>query len=287
MSALCDQPNTMRLVVGTVAWLWVAACAAQTHTLLQSSQTESQCALSPQKLRTLLPEQVLLQYLAALSEEERMHYQSPLQKAQLRCEMAVERLLSTEAKRRHLDRNAKVKRGYQQLLARTLSEQEFSVLADSEISDAEVNAYYEAHQEEFIRPPKRRARFIILDSPIKARRVLGLALRASDRGFAQLARRMSDDRRNRNTKGKGPWMYPDNNWIDPAIVAAAFALEKEGQIWPKPVQLSDERFAVVRLVGIGEAEEMELDEVADAIRSRIRHETLQKTRRQFLKKLAD
>jgi peptidyl-prolyl cis-trans isomerase C len=144
------------------------------------------------------------------------------------------------------------------------------------VSDAEVAAYFEAHQDEFNKPEQVRASQIVVSSQATAQRVLRqiLASPSDMRLFRQLAEQHNTDPATRDRFGDiGFFSRPAERQTDepevPAEVAeAAFSMETIGTVHPQLVR-SSQGFHIVKITGRRAPLRRTLEEAARPIRHRL------------------
>lgn len=206
--------------------------------------------------------------------------------------MIVDNLANTEAfaayaERAELKGLDKVKREVREAAARQLvlsaKEQE------KKVSDEEVKKYFDAHPDRFLQGELRRASVILVKDKAAAEALAKKAAKADTKGFAELARSNSVNVQTRMRGGDlryfnrdgiplqllsmyaaAPEQAPKDSNVDPAIVAAAFALDTVGQT--SPVTEVGENFAIVRLTGKREPQFKTWKEAAPHIRTQLRQE---------------
>ncbi|NPV45425.1 MAG: hypothetical protein HPY69_00595 [Armatimonadetes bacterium] len=145
-----------------------------------------------------------------------------------------------------------------------------------DLSEAEVEAYYQAHLAEFSRGEQVRARLMLFSQRENAEAVAE-ALKAPDADFAGLAKAFSEDPATRE-KG-GDMGYFSREDYAREISDAAFALN--------PGETSDiltvpDGYAIVRVEGRRPAGPIPLAEIAPAVRARMELELLEAARLDWL-----
>ncbi|MET0344528.1 MAG: peptidyl-prolyl cis-trans isomerase [Polyangiales bacterium] len=205
-------------------------------------------------------------------------------RAQLR--QLVDDMLRTELLAREAD-----KRGYGRdpAVGRTVKESAAQALVRAEVEDKvtpqsipqdDVRAYYDAHPDEFHRPPMRRASLIVVGAADEAARIAGEAKKADARGFAELAKQHSQDS---DTKAHGGDLgyitrEPSAGRSEPSVAegvrAATFALAQVGDT-SAPIALDDGRQAIVRLAGERPARHQSVDDAGPSIRAKLWRERRQ------------
>jgi peptidyl-prolyl cis-trans isomerase D len=183
-------------------------------------QTDSQFDLA--KYQRWLTSSVAQQYLPALEAQ----YREQLQRTKLFRVVTSDIYLSDAALwQRYRDENEKVKVGLTAIIPR-------NVVADStiKVSDAEIAAYYKAHQDEFKRPRTAFLSFVALPRVATSADTAEMRARADSvrqeiiggAPFAEVAQRESADSASAAKGGDlGEWT---KGTMDPAFDSAAFSL---------------------------------------------------------------
>ena len=130
-------------------------------------------------------------------------------------------------------------------------------MANAEVNDADVIAYFAAHADDFQRPALRRPSHIQLSDRAEAEAVRKSLVGASVEQFASVARQRSLDERTRKQGGQlgycdeqgQPWEGTGAQGCPVALAKAVFALAKSGELAPEPVE-HDGAFSVVMLTGL-------------------------------------
>jgi peptidyl-prolyl cis-trans isomerase C len=233
--------------------------------------------------------------LAQKSPYLRARWSSPERRRELLDEMVKFELLAREAQRRGLDKDDEVIRTKKQVMIQQMMKSEFEdkvKLAD--ITDAEIEAYYKAHPEEFNKPAQMRASHILVKDEAKAKQLLKQVLdnQQDNALFRDLARKHSEDAATKDRFGdlqffslpgqrvEGDPVVPD------AVAEAAFKLDKIGEVVPQLVK-SEQGFHIVRLMG----KRKELARTLEHARRPIQHKLWREKREQaiesFVKSLRD
>jgi peptidyl-prolyl cis-trans isomerase C len=207
----------------------------------------------------------------------RARYNSPERRRELLDQMVRFELFAQEAERRELDQLPDVQRTRKQVLIRRFLKAEFEDRIQlTDVSDADVQAYYESHQDEFNKPEQVRASHIVFSSQATAQRVLRQILQSpSDmRLFRQLAEAHNVDPATRDRFGdigffsRTAERQADEPEVPPEVAEVAFALETIGAVHPQLVR-SSQGFHIVKLTGRRAPLRRTLEEASRPIRHRL------------------
>lgn len=207
----------------------------------------------------------------------RARYNSPERRRELLDQMVRFELLAQEADARGFDDLPDVQRTRKQVLIRRFLKREFEDRIQlTDITDAEVQAYYEAHTSEFNKPEQVRASQIVFASEATAQRVLRQILQAPNdmRLFRQLAEQHNIDTVTRDRFGDlGFFSRPAERQADepqvPAEVAdAVFALDTIGAVHPQLIHTS-QGFHIVKITGRRAPLRRSLEDASRPIRHRL------------------
>lgn len=147
-------------------------------------------------------------------------------------DVVEEELLYREALRLGLDKDPKV----QKVMVNTLLRNEvYSSVRNSDFTDEVLEAYYNAHKDEFIVPEKVQIKRILVKSgdtrsDDEAHRLAFAAferVRANPEGFADIAAEVSEDPYRRRGGDVGFVSREGKPGLDPALVDAAFRMETD------------------------------------------------------------
>ena len=111
--------------------------------------------------------------LDRMDQFNRMRYQSKDRRRELLEEMIDVELLAAEAKRLGLDKQPQAQDAVRTILRDAiLAEARGTVPAPARIPEAEIRAYYDAHQDKFVEPERRRVAAIVMTDKAEAQKVL-------------------------------------------------------------------------------------------------------------------
>jgi peptidyl-prolyl cis-trans isomerase C len=249
------------LVVGGLLWAPVSACSKPKHAAPAKQAQKHGLSADQAKLPLVVigEETVTLgQFAEQIAEKSpylRARYASPARRRELLDELVKFELMANEAKRRGLDKSEDVERAKRTVMVQQMMKAEFEDKVKlSDIGDAEIEAYYKAHPEEFNKPAQVRASQIVVKDENKAKRVLKLASDAKDEeAFRKLVSEYSE---HAESKAEGGDLHffsrpeeraPNEPDIPAAVANAAFKLENSGDVFPDLVQ-TPQGFHIVRLV---------------------------------------
>ena len=216
--------------------------------------------------------------LADQSPYLRARYNSPERRREFLDNMIRFELLAQEAERRGLDELPEVQKLRKQMMIQQLMREQFEDRIQlDDVTDAEVEAYYDAHRNEFHKPEQVRASHIRFTDRARAQRVLAQILARPD--DAALFRRLTEEHNtDEDTQGarRGDLRFfsqdgsrgDDQDPVPGPVAAAAFALERIGAVHPELVEV-DGAFHIVKLTGRRAALHRTLEEASRPIRNRI------------------
>lgn len=202
--------------------------------------------------------------LERMDQFDRLRYQTKERRRELLGEIVDLELLAQEARRRGLDKQPEVEEAVRQVLRdAALAKARDQVPAPAEIPAAEVRAYYEANQDKFIEPERRRVAAIVLADEAEAQKVLEAAKNApSAQAWGELVQKHSITAGVRKGPTDPTELQGDlgivgppgdakggNARVLPPVRAAVFKLAKAGAVGPEVIS-ADGKFWVIRLMGI-------------------------------------
>lgn len=174
-------------------------------------------------------------------------------------------------------------------------------LEEITVTDAEIEAHYATHRDDYALPARYRAAIVFYEIPpgtppetraeieARAHRALeeAAALDPSVLHFGPLARRDSAHRASRYQGGVIGWLSPAlagrSRW-EPELLDAVFALGEPGELAP-PVR-TEQGLYLVRLVALEPSRIQPLGRVRDGIRQRLLQDQRAELRRTFDRELA-
>lgn len=266
------------------AGLWLSACggggssedAALTHGLTEDQAKAVLVKIGERQITV----GEFADRLAAESPYIRPRYNNPENRRDYLNNMIDFELLVLEAKRLGLDSAPIVREAREKKMVEVMiRERIHGEIQASAISDAEIQAEYEAHPETYHQPEQRRAEHILVADAARAAHLIARLNRAEDKdtAFQELTTRFSQDDLTRARFGdlrffsRTPEPSPaaaDTSPIPLAVRDAAFAIEDLGDVYPEPVR-SAAGFHVVRLRAIRPALQRSLEEARRVIQSKL------------------
>jgi parvulin-like peptidyl-prolyl isomerase len=134
------------------------------------------------------------QTLADMPEYERIRYQAVDRRKELLKGMIDVQLLADEAKKRGLDKDPQVQEELRQVLVAWMRGRLLAELpAPSEIPEAEVRAYYDAHADQYREPERRRISQVLTKDEAKARAAYEEAKGATPAAWGAVVRKFSEE----------------------------------------------------------------------------------------------
>jgi parvulin-like peptidyl-prolyl isomerase len=215
-------------------------------------------------------------------------------------ELITGELLAKEAFRIGLDRRPDIRLKIQQILAQSLLEGKVNKpVREREITDRELQAYYNEHIDEFQRPAQvRLADIFIAVNPaassgqrkqkkVQAEKALAEVLAHKDErlGFGRRILKYSDT----------PEKYPKGNTgffdiegkpvgLDTKLAREAFKLEKVGQVCEKLVEAAD-GYHIIMLAGKRDAVNTPFERVKEQLRPRMYRERIELAQNEYIESL--
>lgn len=217
--------------------------------------------------------------------EDRLNNQSPYvrsryagieQKKEFLENLVKFEVLAGEARKQGLDRDPEVVRTMKQVMIQKLLKQRFDKLKAEDISDAELQKYFDTHQEEFNRPPEVRVSMLLVADEAAAKKVLAdpRSQGLENLGFRQLVSEYSIDQETKERGGDLRFFDANNRELPKELVDAAFKLVNVGDL--SPAIKTQRGVAVLKLTGQRRALVRMLTEVGPQIRAKLFREKRQK-----------
>jgi peptidyl-prolyl cis-trans isomerase C len=271
--AACDQPGTAKVdfrrrpVPGATGGTWVARFGGDTIT-----------------------DQELRQRFAEMNPYARARYQTLEQRRDYVEGLVRFELLAQEAVRQGLANDPEVVDAAKRVMVQLLLKKEVEGDA-SQVTDAQVAEYYQAHLSDYVKPAMTRLSHIFFTKEHRAQAEAVLAqvkaLAPLDyAGFAKLAREHSEDPRSKEIDGDLRFLTDEElaNRYGEAMVKAAAALVKVGDVASDLVE-TDKGFHIVKLQGRQVALNLSLEQARPSIQQVLLNEMKQDRFRALLDRL--
>jgi hypothetical protein len=226
----------------------------------------------------------------------RARFQAPEQRRALLRSWVDAELLAVEARNRGLDRDPSVQHAITSQLARQLESDLRANVPQPEVSDADIEQYYNEHRAEYDTPEQVRAAQLVVGNRTRADQLLADArAHASDDAYwRDLVRRETSDPVTRETGGDLGFFGPQGGiTVAPEVATAAFALHQTGEIAPTVIESAHggpshgPGFHIVRYISRREAVHRSLDEVRRAIRNRLWRERFDRAQNDAVRGLVE
>lgn len=183
-------------------------------------------------------------------------------------------VLAIAARRQGYARDPEVQRAAKESMVRRFTQQEINdKLKLENVTDAEVERFYQAHKADYVRPATVRASQIIVKERAKAHRVLAAAraLPSADlKAFRDLVARESEDEDSKQRGGDLTQLDRASSQVPRAVVNAAFALKEIGDL--SDLVSTDKGFVILKLTDRRPAVSHTLEEAKPEIQRRLLEE---------------
>ena len=214
--------------------------------------------------------------LAGQSPYLRARYASPERRKEFLDNMVRFELLALEAKKRGHEQQPEVDRVRRQMMVQQMMKEMFDDkgVKLSDITDAEIKAYYDANPAEFRKPAQRRASHILFKDKAKAEGVLKKLQAAPEdmELFRKLAEEHSQDPETKPRYGDLRFFSQEpaegENAPPKPVRDAVFGLDKTGALHAQVVQ-SEQGFHVVKMTGERAALDRSLEDARRLIQNRL------------------
>lgn len=229
------------------------------------------------------------------------HFQEPEQRRQLLDDLVYRAALVQAAEQAGLTRQPALRRRIEQVISNryvqdNLRREERGV----QISDAEVEAYYQQHADQYAVPARKRLAVLRIGleagagepawkaamARLEEARGKVAGLQSGVPHFGSLAQEYSDDSASRYRGGVIGWIAEgrsDRYSHDPSVIEAARALQEPGSL--SEVLRGRDGVYLVRLVESEPRQSRSLEQLAGGIRQRLLQERLETLERQFRQRL--
>lgn len=210
----------------------------------------------------------------------RARYHSPERRREFLENMVRFELLANEAEKRGYEKSDDVERVRKQVMVQQMMQDLFDKggLKLSDVSDAEIKAYYDANAAEFDKPAQVRASHILFKNKASAELALNALKQAPTdmELFRKIAQTENTDPATKDSFGDLRFFSatPDKNGetdepVRPdAVRKAAFSLSKVGDVYPQVVQ-SEQGFHLIKLTGQRAAMKRSLEDARRMIQNKL------------------
>ena len=289
MSRSCAK-HERRLAAIVVALVMASSAGCREKALQRGpGDGSSQAAnLSPQQASLVLAKvgesEITLGEFASTLERmdrfDRLRYRTPERRRELLEEMITVELLAHEAERRGLDKEPQTQEALRQILRDAiLKDARKGARGPAEFTKAEVEAYYNAHKNNYMEPERRRISHVVVSDKKKAEGLLEKAKEITEHAaWGKFVLEHSDEYKEREyagpteTAGDLGLVGPpgDRRGANPRVAetvrAAVFRVDRVGNVFDKVVPDEDGKFHIVRLVGVNKAHARSFEEAERTIR---------------------
>jgi peptidyl-prolyl cis-trans isomerase C len=197
-------------------------------------------------------------------------------------------VLASEARKQGLHRDPEVIRRVKRVMIdRLMEKMHASLVKIEDITDKDVESYYQAQRQLYHQPPKARASWIVTATEAEARTVLAEAKKKPTdmKHFAVLAAQHNLDPETKARRGDLDFFDKDTKKVPQAVVEAVFAVKGNWQL-VGPVQLPADGkvkgWAVAMKTGEIEAIDRPLAMEKDRIKNRLYNERRMKALEQYV-----
>jgi peptidyl-prolyl cis-trans isomerase C len=226
--------------------------------------------------------------------EDRLNRQSPYirarytsleQKREFLDALIKFEVMAKEAQRRGYDKDPEVILTMKQVMIQKLMKEEFDqkVTPDT-VSDAEMKAYYDANQAEYVKPEEVRVSAIIVKSKAQADRVAAEAAGdngKTNKGFRDMVEKYSQDPDTKLRSGDLRYLSQASTDVPKPVVDAAFNLVKIGDV-SGVVDGGNGNWYVLKATGRRRAMVKTFDDAKAQIRNKLYHDKRTEAQKQFL-----
>lgn len=193
-------------------------------------------------------------------------------------------VLAIEARKRGYERDPEVKRVAKDKMVKLFTQQEIlDKVQPTDVSDAEVEKYYQEHSKDYQRPETVRASQILVKERAKALKVLteAKALPKLDmKAFRDLVVKYTEDADSKPRGGDLTQFDQTSTQHPKAVVSAVFALKEVGDV--SDLVSTDKEFAILKLTDRRPALSRSLQDTKAEIQRRLVEELRTKKRTEFV-----
>ncbi len=218
----------------------------------------------------------------------RARYTSLEQKKEFLDSLVRFEILAKEAYRRGLDKDPEVVRTMKQVMIQKLMRDEFDskVTADT-VKDADMKAYYDKNNDEYVKPEEVRASAIILKNRAQADRVLLEAkgdAGKTNKGFRDLVGKYTSDEETKLRGGDLRYFDMQTKDLPAPVVKAAFGLINTGDV-SAVVDAGNGSFYILKQTGRRKSMTKSFDEAKPQIRNKLFREQRLTAQKDFVDNL--
>ena len=240
----------------------------------------------------------LQQRFSEMSPFARARYQTPEQRKEYVEGLARFELLAAEAQKRGLQNDPEVVETAKKVMVQRLIQKEFEEKAGKKLEDAELQAFYEKHKSDYVKPEMLRLSDIFLpaakDAPERAaqlEKAKELQAQAAEaptldfQVFAKLAREHNQDGRTKPLDGDMRFLSVEEltGQYGTEVATAAQQLKTPGEV--SGVVETDKGFYVLKLQARQAPLDLSLEQVKSTLQSRVLYERKTEAFTAFLEKL--
>jgi peptidyl-prolyl cis-trans isomerase C len=194
-------------------------------------------------------------------------------------------VLAREALRRGLDKDPDAVRALKTVMIQKLMKAEFETsIRPEDIPDSELQAYYDAHPEEWNKPEEVRVSAIVVKDKKLANTVAKAALGdegKSNKGFHDLVVKYTTDKASKDSGGDLRYFSRDTKDLPAPVVDAAFSLAKTGDTIG-PIDAGDGRYFLLKQTGRRRAIAKTFDQVKRQIQNTVWKDKRVQAQQQFV-----
>ena len=283
-------PRGLSLALFAAVSVWLAGCKGCDEKAATEADSghATTSSLTPEQAAKVLARVgdttiTLGDYVAALEhmdQFDRLRYQSPERRKELLEELIEVELLAQEATAKGYDKDPIAQQELRGVLRDAmLKEARQGAPGPNDISEQDARAYFEAHKADYHDPERRRLSMIVARDEAGAKSALDQAKGSAAAQWGELVRKLSVDPQAKanvpvDLAGDFGMVAPpgdsrgDNPRVPAEVRAAAFEIEKSGEVLGRAVKSGD-KYYVVRLTQKVDAHERTFTEAERSIRVKL------------------
>ena len=275
----------LAMIIALVGVVMIFACgeAKKTDTSTSVKPSSSGGQMSGEVLARINDEVITLaefdEQINRTPHYARVLSKSPEKKREYLDQQITQRLLLDEAKRKGFDKDPEIEKRIEDLKARLITEKVMKevIEKEAELTDEDLEKYYEENKDEFARPAQVRASHILIDvkpdaeaeqvaeASAKAETVLREVKAGGD--FAELAKKYSGGPTSRRGGDLG---YFSKGRMAPEFDEAVFALANIDDV--SDIVKTQFGFHIIKLTGKKEAQQQTFEQAKRRIEARLKQE---------------